>query len=313
MSNAAVILVALLIDAAISWPSPIYSRIGHPVTWIGRFITALETRLNTGENRRLKGTAAALVIIISTTSIAALIEAILAGIVSNQSQYIIICAIFAWPFIATRSMYEHVKAVANPLKTGDISAARSAVSMIVGRDPSLLDENGVARAAIESLAENSSDGIVAPVFWGIVAGLPGIAAYKAINTLDSMIGHRTPRFEQFGWAAAKIDDLVNLIPARLTGFLFALVSGRFRESMRCMAIDARHHRSPNAGWPESAMAGALGIRLSGPRVYDGKIAQERWVNEHGVDPNSVDLQRGLALYLRAMILLAFGVAILGMV
>lgn len=313
MSGASIMFIAILIDAAISWPTPVYAKIGHPVTWIGRLIAILEGRLNTGAHRRAKGILAALAVITITTLIAILAESIIGKIVSNHAQYTLLVGVLAWPLIAMRSMYDHVKAVAIPLASGDIATARRAVSMIVGRDPAALDEHGVARAAIESLAENTSDGIIAPVFWGVLAGLPGIAAYKAINTLDSMIGHRTPRYERFGWAAAKIDDIVNLIPARITGLLFALVSGRFRAAIGCMMIDARHHRSPNAGWPEAAMAGALNIRLSGPRIYEGKIAPERWVNAGGDDPTSIDLRRGLALYLRAMILLALCVALLGWV
>jgi adenosylcobinamide-phosphate synthase len=311
MSGALIMLVALLIDAALSWPARLYARIGHPVTWIGWLISAFETRLNSGTRRRQKGVFVALTVIFVTTLIAVAAEILVAEIVSNRAQFVLTSGVLAWPFIATRSMYDHVKAVAVPLLAGDISAARYAVSMIVGRDPTALDAQGVARAAIESLAENTSDGIVAPVFWGLVGGLPGIVAYKAINTMDSMIGHRTPRFEQFGWAAAKIDDLVNLIPARLTGLLFALVSGHLGKSIRCMALDARHHRSPNAGWPEAAMAGALNIRLSGPRIYEGKVAPERWVNAGGNDATAIDLGRGLRLYLRAMILMTLGVAILG--
>jgi adenosylcobinamide-phosphate synthase len=185
--------------------------------------------------------------------------------------------------------------------------------MIVGRDPARLDARGTARAALESLAENSSDGIVAPLFWGVVAGLPGLVVYKAINTMDSMIGHRTARHEDFGKVAARLDDLVNLIPARLTGLLFALVSGRARRACACMARDARQHRSPNAGWPEAAMAGALGLRLSGPRVYGDTIADEPYVNAGGADPEPADLLRGLALYRRAMAALALGLALLWMI
>jgi adenosylcobinamide-phosphate synthase len=176
--------------------------------------------------------------------------------------------------------------------------------MIVGRDPSRLDGAGIARAATESLAENASDGVVAPLFWGAVAGLPGIAAYKAINTLDSMIGHRTPRHEAFGWASARIDDVANLIPARLTGLAFAVVSGRMGAAMACMVRDARRHRSPNAGWPEAAMAGGLGIRLSGPRVYADRVADEPWLNSSAPDPGPGDLGRALALYRRALALCA---------
>jgi adenosylcobinamide-phosphate synthase len=190
------------------------------------------------------------------------------------------------------------------LQTGGLAEARRAVSMIVGRDPSALDEGGISRAAIESLAENTSDGVVAPIFWGVVLGLPGIAAYKAINTLDSMIGHRTPRHESFGWAAARIDDVANFAPARLTAVLFALVSRSPAVALRCARADARKHRSPNAGWPEAAMAGALGIRLSGPRSYHGKLSAEPWINEGGREPRCADIRLALEVYQRGMLALA---------
>ena len=218
--------------------------------------------------------------------------------------------IVAWPCVALRSLYDHVAAVAHPLQAGDIAGARSAVAQIVGRDPAVLDEAGIARAAIESLAENASDGIVAPVFWGALFGLPGIVGYKAINTLDSMIGHRTVRHEAFGWAAARIDDLANFIPARLTGVLFVVLSARPSDAMSCMLRDANRHRSINAGWPEAAMAGALGVRLSGPRIYHGSTTDEPWLNEGARDPLAADIRQGLKLYVRAMVLVAGALAIL---
>ncbi|GAB1378260.1 adenosylcobinamide-phosphate synthase CbiB [Pararhodobacter aggregans] len=306
MSFAASMLIAMAIDAAIGWPDALYRRIGHPVTWIGALIAALEARLNRGAARRAKGVLTALVVIGLTGGLAGLVVALLPGGWPGT----LIAGVLAWPLVAIRSMHQHVAAVARPLAAGDLGEARYAVSMIVGRDPSMLDEAGVARAAVESLAENTSDGIVAPLFWGAVAGLPGIAAYKAINTLDSMIGHRNARYELFGWASARIDDLVNLAPARLTGALFALCSARPGAAFRTMARDARHHRSPNAGWPEAAMAGALGIRLSGPRVYGDRVAQEPWVNAGAPDPEAQDLARGLGLYRRAMLGLALPLAIL---
>ncbi|PTX01648.1 adenosylcobinamide-phosphate synthase CbiB [Pararhodobacter aggregans] len=306
MSFAASMLIAMAIDAVIGWPDALYRRIGHPVTWIGALISGLEARLNQGGARRAKGVLTALVVIGLTGGLAALVLALLPGGWVGT----LIAGVLAWPLVAIRSMHQHVAAVVRPLAAGDLEGARYAVSMIVGRDPSTLDEAGVARAAVESLAENTSDGIVAPLFWGAVAGLPGIAAYKAINTLDSMIGHRNERYELFGWASARIDDLVNLAPARLTGALFALCSPRPGAAFRTMAKDARHHRSPNAGWPEAAMAGALGIRLSGPRVYGDRVAQEPWVNAGAPDPEPQDLARGLGLYRRSMLVLALPLAIL---
>jgi adenosylcobinamide-phosphate synthase len=223
---------------------------------------------------------------------------------------VILTGILAWPLVAARSLHQHVAGVALPLARRDMPAARVAVSRIVGRDPARLDEAGVARAALESLAENASDGVVAPLFWGVLLGLPGIAAYKALNTLDSMIGHRTSRHKAFGWASARLDDVANLAPARLTALLLALVSERRGDALATIRRDARRHRSPNAGWPEAAMAGALDVRLSGPRTYADRVAEEPWVNADAPDPGPEDLQRGLALYRRAMFVLAAALAVL---
>jgi adenosylcobinamide-phosphate synthase len=302
-------LVALALDAVLGWPKPLFSAIGHPVTWIGALISRLDTWLNLDEveprQRRLAGVVAALAVIALVGELAWIATWFLpTGWVG-----VLLGGVLAWPFVAMRSMHDHVAAVARPLAAGDLEHARHEVSMIVGRDPARLDEAGVARAALESLAENTSDGIVAPVFWGVLLGLPGIAAYKAINTLDSMIGHRTERHEAFGWASARIDDLVNLIPARLTGLLFALTSDRPKEALATMWRDAGHHRSPNAGWPEAALAGALGIRLSGPRIYGDRVADEPWVNEGAPDPTPEDISRGLASYRYAMLALALMVAV----
>ena len=305
MSTALTMLLALAIDAVLGWPAPLFRRIGHPVTWLGRLIGALDRRLNregdSTATRRLAGVVAALAVI----GLAAGAGALAAALLPSGWPGIVLGAVLSWPLIAARSMHDHVLAVARPLAQGDVPAAREAVGMIVGRDPSQLDRAGISRAALESLAENTSDGIIAPLFWGAVLGLPGIAAYKAINTLDSMIGHRTPRHEAFGWASARIDDVANLIPARLTGLAFALASRRPGRALRVMWADAGQHRSPNAGWPEAALAGALHIRLSGPRVYAGHVADEPWVNGTAPDPGPDDILRGLRLYRRALLLAAW--------
>ena len=296
----AMMLVAIAIDRLIGWPDWLYSRIGHPVTWGGRLIVLLEARLNRATfPRRLTG---ALTLVLCLTAV--LLPAMCAqSLLPDNAVGVLWGGFLAWPLVAVRSMHDHVAAVEAPLRAGDLPSARRAVSMIVGRNPDALDEAGVARAALESLAENTSDGIVAPVFWGAVAGLPGIAAYKMINTLDSMIGHRNARHLHFGWASARLDDLVNLIPARATGVLFALASGKPCAAGRVMLRDARRHRSPNAGWPEAAMAGALGVRLSGPRIYDGHVAPEPWLNAGAPDPVPASLTGGLRLYRRAILLL----------
>ena len=299
----AVMLVALVIDWLIGWPNWLYARVGHPVTWAGHLVALLEARLNRADfSRRLTGAAALILCVAAAFLPFAAAQALLPGHVPG----IVLSGVLAWPLVAVRSMHDHVTAVERPLTDGNLREARHAVSMIVGRNPEALDEAGVSRAALESLAENTSDGIVAPVFWGAVAGLPGIAVYKMINTLDSMIGHRSPRYLQFGWASARLDDLVNLIPARATGVLFALASGKPTHTLRVMLRDAGRHRSPNAGWPEAAMAGALGIRLSGPRIYDGHVAPEPWLNAGAPDPSPECLTQGLRLYRRAMLLLGAG-------
>ena len=291
--------LACLIDAAIGWPAPLYARIGHPVTWIGALIARLDSALNAGSDSRKFWTGT-----LTTACVVALPLGLALGVqrlLPDGWAGVLIGGLLAWPLVALRSMHDHVAAVARPLAAQDLAKARQAVSMIVGRDPTTLTEAGVARSALESLAENTSDGIVAPVFWGAVAGLPGIAAYKAINTLDSMIGHRTARHEHFGKVAARLDDLVNLLPARLSGALFAAVSRNPRRAWAVMRRDAGAHRSPNAGWPEGAMAGALEVRLSGPRTYGDRVAEEPWLNGEAKDPGAKDLARGLALYRRAMV------------
>lgn len=304
MGFAGAMAVAMMVDALLGWPERLFARIGHPVTWLGRLINVLDANWNRPNDaptiRRAAGVVAALLVIGLAVALAWAVQALLAA----EWSRVVCVGLVAWPLVALRSLYDHVTAVANPLQAGDLKGARSAVAQIVGRDPASLDEAGVARAAIESLAENASDGIVAPVFWGALFGLPGIAGYKAINTLDSMIGHRTARHEAFGWAAARVDDVANFIPARLTGLLFAMIATRPSEAMSCMARDANRHRSINAGWPEAAMAGALGVRLSGPRAYHGSTSNEPWLNAGARDPLAADIDRGLKLYRRTMILLA---------
>ncbi|MGR3493823.1 adenosylcobinamide-phosphate synthase CbiB [Citreimonas sp.] len=307
MSVVAMMLGGLLIDAAFGWPDRLYARIGHPVTWLGSTISAAERRLNRGSRTRRLWTGA--VTCAGAIALAAVPAALLQTALPDGAMGVLLGALLAWPLIAARALHDHVSAVARPLLAGDTNAARRAVSMIVGRDPAQLDEAGLGRAAIESLAENASDGVVAPIFWGCVAGLPGIAAYKAINTLDSMIGHRNERYEAFGKVSARVDDVANWLPARLTGLLFAFVSARPRACLSTMRRDAPAHRSPNAGWPEAAMAAALGIRLSGPRVYGDRVADEPWLNGAAPDPGPGDVGRALALYRRAMALGALVLAL----
>jgi len=313
MPTSAILLLALAIDALIGWPDALYRKIGHPVTWLGKLISHMDKSLNRMEwhppTRRLMGLlTAAFIILICIVSGQIIQNAVGQGILG-----FLISVLLAWPLLASRSLYSHVKDVAQPLELMDLRSAREAVSMIVGRDPKQLDTAGVGRAAIESLAENTSDGVVAPIFWGLIFGLPGILAYKAINTMDSMIGYKTPKHLDFGWAAARIDDLANWVPARLTGLIIAMMSGTPNTALQTIRRDAGKHRSPNAGWPESAMAAALGVRLSGPRSYHDKQTNDPWLYAEGRDVEGSDVTRALAVFKRSMFCLAGLLAIVALI
>lgn len=299
MSFVLLMLVALLIDLMFGWPSRLYAVIKHPVVWIGSLITYLDNALNTqlasDSQRKLYGAFTTITVVFISVSIAALVSLVL----PNTLIGLLIEAVVVSSLLASRSLYQHVKAVAVPLLQQDATQARIALSHIVGRDTSELEESAIASAAIESLAENASDGVFAPLFWGLLFGLPGIAGYKAINTLDSMIGHRTPKHLAFGAFAARLDDVVNVIPARLTAVLMVVV-GNTLTSLSTITIDARKHRSPNAGWPEGAMACSLGIRLSGPRIYSDVVSEEAWLNESGADARALDIISALQLFTRTL-------------
>ncbi|MFN0218109.1 MAG: adenosylcobinamide-phosphate synthase CbiB, partial [Hyphomicrobium sp.] len=251
--------LALVVDAAFGYSDVVYRKIGHPVTWIGAMISAADKHFNRQDASFAVRKAVGAVALGAIVGGAALVAALVQGALAQAPGGVIVLAIVAATLIAARSLYDHVRNVAAALEGEGIEGGRRSVAMIVGRDTAALDESGVARAAIESLAENASDGVVAPAFWFAVAGLPGLAAYKAINTADSMIGHRSPRHLAFGFAAAKLDDLVNLVPARLSGLVIAvaatLMGRRGWDGLGVMWRDARKHASPNAGWPEAAMAG----------------------------------------------------------
>ena len=302
---AAAMFLALVIEGIIGWPNALFDRVGHPITWMGALIDACDRRFNRATDRDLIRRLAGALVTLGLCALVWAAAALLVWLLPGGWLGALLTGVLAWPLVAARSLHDHVRAVVLPLARGNLEGARQAVSMIVGRDPAWLDEAGVSRAALESLGESTSDGVVAPLFWGVILGLPGIATYKMINTMDSMIGHLSPRHAAFGWAAARLDDLVNLIPARLSGLFYVAVAGQHRRAaLNCMLRDAGKHRSPNAGWPEAALAGALGVRLSGPRVYDGERTNEPWVNDGAPDPAAMDLGRGLVLYLKSITLLA---------
>lgn len=292
---------ALIVERIFGYPDWLFRRIGHPVTWIGALISRLDRDLNRESDdfstRKRKGVFALLALLGITVLLGLVIEYDLMMIPLGPILLVLIAASLP----AQKSLETHVEAVATALRDGGLEAGRKAVSKIVGRDPEKLDEAAVCRAAIESLAENFSDGVVAPAFWMGIGGLAGGVGYKAANTADSMIGHKSPRYEAFGWAAARFDDLINLPASRLSALLFVVAAGFIDRAspgnaIRAIRRDARHHRSPNAGWPEAAMAGALGIALAGPRSYGGQMIEARFMGEGGRSELTYDdIRRALKL------------------
>ena len=289
--SAALLVPALLLDAAFGEPNWLWSRLPHPAVVMGRAVGWLDARLNTGENRKAKGVLALIVLVLG----AGLVGAVIAAIPDGGLLEVLAAAIL----LAQRSLVDHVRAVGDALRLS-LADGRRMVARIVGRDTSALDEAGVARAAIESAAENLSDGVVAPALAFLLFGLPGLMIYKITNTADSMIGHRTPRHEQFGWAAARFDDLLNLIPARVTAALILLTHGRFDPGP--VLRDGPLHRSPNAGWPEAAMAVVLNVSLSGPRSYNGVMTAFPWVWPEGrADPGPDQIDAACSALWRAWV------------
>jgi len=310
----ALALFAMLIELSAGYPQWLFRALGHPATWIGGLIGELDRALNrksaSAGVRRFGGVAALLIVV----GIVGVIAAVLQRALFHLPFGILIVAVIASALIAQRSLHRHVADVATALERDGLEAARAAVAHIVGRDTAVLDEAGVARAAIESLAENFSDGVVAPVVWLAIAGLPGGAVYKAINTADSMIGHRTERHAAFGWAAARLDDLVNLPASRLSALLLIAAAALRREAAveawRTVWLDAPRHRSPNAGYPEAAMAGALGLSLAGPRIYDGLRVDDAAMGGGRWNATAADIRRALTLYRTADAVLVALLAVL---
>jgi adenosylcobinamide-phosphate synthase len=298
------LLAALALDAVIGDPAAIFRRVPHPVALVGFLTARLEQRLNRQDyadrDRRLGGIATVVLVVVVAAGAGALLDILFAGSVWGGVGETLVLTVL----LAQRSLYDHVAAVASALEGEGLEGARAAISHVVGRDPASLDEDGVGRAAIESLAENFSDGVVAPVFWFLMLGLPGICAYKAVNTLDSMIGHRSERYRAFGWAAARLDDAANLVPARLAAVLIAVAAVLMPrasgwDALRIMLRHARKHRSVNAGWPEAAMAGALDLSLAGPRQYGGELVEDAWIGEGTEEAGSAEIRHALGLFILA--------------
>lgn len=317
----AIAFIALLIERLVGYPQWLFNRIGHPVMWIGKAIERLEAQYNdlgaSFETRRRNGLICFVLLIAMTIVFSAVLEGILLWLPLG----LIWVGLISSSLLAQKSLEEHVRAVAEALESGGLEAGRKAVSMIVGRDPDQLDEAGVCRAAIESLAENFSDGITAPALWLGFLGLAGGSAYKATNTADSMIGHKNDRYHAYGWAAARFDDLINLPASRLTALLFicaAYLTPQASPSQAWAAVrrDARKHKSPNAGWPEAAMAGALGLALAGPRVYGGALVEDHFMGEGGRrEATAQDIRRalGLARIADQLLIILFGLLAVGFI
>jgi adenosylcobinamide-phosphate synthase len=303
------LLAGLAIDAAFGDMPALFARVPHPIVLTGRAIALFEHKLNrpnrSDRSRRERGIVTLVVLVGGAAGLGWVLHRIYRDSVPGAVAEALAIGIL----VAQRSLFQHVAAVGNALSSRGVAAGRNAISHIVGRDPVRLDGHGVARAAIESLAENFSDGVVAPLLWYLVLGLPGLFAYKMGNTLDSMIGHRSARYRSFGWAAARFDDLINLVPARLSGALLSTAALFARDARpgRAFAVmlrDGRKHHSPNAGWPEAAIAGALGLALAGPRIYAEGEVHDPWLGEGTPDATPADITRALHLYTLASLLLA---------
>jgi len=292
---------ALLFEALFGYPQALYRAIGHPVTWIGALISLLDRVLNrpawSFATRRASGVLALLLLLGITGGLTLIVEHTLI----QSQEGVVLAIIMAATLPAQRSLNDHVVAVANALENGGVEAGRKSVSMIVGRNISVLDEAGVSRAAIESLAENFSDGVVAPIFWTAMFSLTGGVLYKAANTADSMIGHKNEKYHAFGWAAARFDDLINLPASRLSAVLIILAAALLPgcsawQAIKAVHRDAQHHRSPNAGWPEAAMAGALGLKIAGPRLYGSEMVEDAYMGNGKRDATAEDIRRALWVY-----------------
>ncbi|MEE9454521.1 MAG: adenosylcobinamide-phosphate synthase CbiB [Paracoccaceae bacterium] len=281
MDNLDLLIFALVLDALFGEPAWLWMHLPHPATLMGRAVDWLDLRLNRGEHRRFAGGVAIISLVLVT-----LLAGVAISLLPDAGVFEVLGAAI---LLAQRSLCDHVSAVATGLRE-NLENGRKAVAMIVGRDSGDLDESSITRSAIESAAENFSDAVIAPAFWFLLFGLPGIMVYKIVNTADSMIGYRTDRYRDFGWASARLDDALNWIPARITGALICLAHWSM-DALRVMQKDAHKHRSPNAGWPESAMAGVLHIALAGPRSYDGKMINFAWVNgsaRKSLGPKDID-------------------------
>ncbi len=301
------LVLALAVDAAFGEMGVVFRVLPHPVKLIGRVVALGDDKLNREKRGQRERFRRGIVFVAVMVAAAAALGHAVALFSQNFPRGWLLELFLVTSLVAQRSLFDHVRAVGRALETGGVVAGRRAVAHIVGRDPATLDEHGVARAAIESCAENFADAVVAPVFWYVLFGFPGLLVYKTVNTLDSMIGHRSERHRAFGWAAARLDDVLNFVPARLSGLLVALAAlfvpdARPLAALATMLTDARKHRSPNSGWPEAAMAGALGLALAGPRRYPGLVVDDPWIGDGRARATHKDVRRALQVFAVACLL-----------
>lgn len=295
-----ILLIALALDAAAGEAWGPFRRLPHPVRSLGWLIGTLDRRLNRDERSPSDRFARGALVAAFVSALAAAVGWMITALAAVLPFGWLVELLLVTALLAQRSLYCHVFAVARALEQDGLAAGRNAVAHIVGRDVASLNAPGVARAAIESCAENFSDGVIAPAFWYLALGLPGMLAYKAVNTMDSMIGHRTPRHLSFGATAARLDDLLNLVPARLAALMIALAALAVPRASSAAALaaawrDAGKHRSPNAGWPEAAMAGALDLALAGPRRYGTTMVDDPWLGAGTAQATAKDIRRALAI------------------
>lgn len=312
--RAAILIAALGLDALIGDPRWLWGRIPHPVVLFGRAVEGFDKLFNRPRlvGFRLKGKVRRGLGVLSLLFLVGVAAAIGAGIATTTSTGEMVVSapvelLLVAILLAGRSLADHAKAVANALENGSLKEARTAISMIVGRNSEKLDRTAIARAAIESTAENLSDGIIAPALFYLALGLPGIFAYKMINTADSMLGYRSARHFSFGWGSARLDDFANLVPARLTGLLIAIAGpNRTLPTIAVMRLDAPQHRSPNAGWPQAAMASQLNLSLAGPKLYGQRMSHDREVNQGATrKAGPVDINQAVSMIWRTIALIAF--------
>ncbi len=303
MDNYFLLLTALILEIYLDWPQVFYKYLKHPIIWIGSIIKIFDNLLNKDSySFNLKKSFGFLTVLITI-----FLGLIFYELVSKFFENFFLAEIFyifiIWSFMCTKSLYSHIKEIENNLNDNNLLKAKKSLSKVVGRDTKYLSKNDIIRASLESLSESTSDGIVAPIFWYFIFGIPGLIIFKIVSTLDSMIGYKSKKYQAFGYASAKLDDILNFIPSRLTGLIFVILSSKPKYTFSIMINNANKLSSPNAGWPESAFSGALSIRLGGPKTYSNHSNSDKWLNEECKDPTLKDFQEGLKLYKKTIFLL----------